>query len=144
MTLAMIVAALAAIASAQQDDPTSALREEVRAAEIAFAKTMAERDHAAFISFLAADAVFLSPGRTLRGPEEIAGGWKSLYEGPQAPFSWAPERVEVLESGKLAISTGPVMNPSAVRTGTYVSTWRLEPDGRWKVVLDTGCRCNGP
>ena len=142
MTFVLVLAVLASVASAAAEDPSTSLREEVLAAERAFAKTMADRDHEAFISFLAADSVFLSSGNTLRGIEEIAGAWKKRYEGPDAPFSWAPERVEVLDSGTLAISTGPVMDPSGKRIGTFVSTWRREPDGEWKVVLDTGCSCS--
>jgi ketosteroid isomerase-like protein len=114
------------------------LEDQVRAAERAFAKTMADRDHAAFASFVAEDAVFW--GRTaLRGKAAVAAGWKALYEGPQAPFSWDPERVAVIASGDLAISSGPVYDPSGKRTGTFNSTWRREADGAWKVLLDLGC-----
>ena len=52
-------------------DP-AALVAQVRAAETAFAATMAARDHAAFTRFLAADAVFLSEPRTFRGRDEVA------------------------------------------------------------------------
>jgi ketosteroid isomerase-like protein len=67
--------------SAQHD---LSLTEQVRRAEIAFAKTMADRDHAAFTSFLAKEAIFVSPHRVLRGAREVAAGWKKFYEGPQA------------------------------------------------------------
>ena len=114
------------------------LREQVRQAEAAFAKTMADRDHAAFVSFLADEAVFV--GRSaLRGKQAVAEGWKRFYEGPQAPFSWKPERVEVLDSGALALSSGPVSDPAGQRSGTFNSTWRREQDGRWRIVLDNGC-----
>jgi hypothetical protein len=69
----------------------------------------------------------------------VAEGWKPLFEGPEAPFSWAPERVEVIESGTLALSTGPVRNSEGERIGTFNSTWRLEADGEWRVILDIGC-----
>lgn len=114
------------------------LREQVKKAETAFAKSMADRDHAAFVSFLADEAIFV--GRTaLRGKQAVAEAWKRFYEGPQAPFAWAPERVEVLDSGTLALSTGPVYDPDGKRSGTFNSTWRREKDGRWKIVLDNGC-----
>lgn len=115
------------------------LREQVRQREIAFAKTMADRDHEAFKSFLAEDAIFLSGTNALKGAEAVADAWKSLYEKPEAPFSWMPETVEVVESGGLAISTGPVFAPDGTRAGTFNSTWRREKDGSWKVVLDNGC-----
>src|SRR4051812_23991742 len=75
------------------------LKEQVRQTEVAFAKTMADRDPAAFTRFLADDAVFMSNGKPARGPKAIAAQWKPLFDGPKAPFSWSPEFVEVLESG---------------------------------------------
>lgn len=131
--LAVVVTGSVAAASIDE------LREQVRQSEIAFAKTMADRDHAAFASFLAEDAIFLSGRKALRGKNAVAEGWKRFYETPEAPFSWAPETVEVLDSGTLAISTGPVFAPDGTRASTFNSTWRREKDGSWKVVLDNGC-----
>jgi ketosteroid isomerase-like protein len=119
-------------------DPLETLAAAVRAREIAFAKTMADRDHAAFGSFVADEALFL--GRTaLRGRRAVIEGWKPYFEGSQAPFSWTPERVEVVASGTLAISSGPVLDPQGQRVGTFNSTWRREKDGEWRVVIDIGC-----
>ena len=115
------------------------LQQQVREAERAFAKTMADRDHAAFTTFLAEDAIFLGPNEVLRGRRAVSEGWKKFFAGKQAPFAWEPERVEVVDSGTLALSTGPVVDPSGKRVGTFTSTWRREPDGRWRVVLDGGC-----
>lgn len=115
-----------------------ALAATVRAREQAFAKTLADRDHAAFAGFVSEEAVFLGRG-VLRGRKAVAEGWKPLFEGKTAPFSWQPETVEVLDSGRLALSRGPVFDPDGKRTGTFTSTWRLEPDGEWRVVLDSGC-----
>lgn len=119
--------------------PEADLQRQVRAAERAFAKTMADRDHAAFVTFLAEDAIFLGPNEVLRGRKAVAEGWKKFFDGKQAPFAWEPERVEVIDSGTLALSTGPVTDPSGKRVGTFTSTWRREADGRWRVVLDGGC-----
>jgi ketosteroid isomerase-like protein len=56
-----------------------------------------------------------------------------------APFSWRPETVEVLESGTLALSSGPVFDAAGQPIGAFNSIWRLEADGRWRVVFDKGC-----
>lgn len=119
------------------------LKEQVRRTEAAFAKTMADRDHAAFTRFLADEAIFMANGTPARGAKAVAERWKRFYEGKQAPFSWAPEFVEVLDSGTLATSSGPVRDPSGKRIGTFNSVWRREPGGEWKIVLDGGCPpCN--
>ena len=131
----LLALGLVPVASAE---PLETIAARVRAREVAFAKSMADRDHAAFATFISEEAVFL--GRTaLRGRRAVGEGWKAYFEGPKAPFSWAPERVEVVDSGTLAISTGPVFDPAGKRTGTYSSTWRLEEDGEWRIVLDNGC-----
>jgi ketosteroid isomerase-like protein len=115
------------------------LKEQVRMTEVAFAKTMADRDAAAFATFLSKEAVFLSDGQAARGPQQIAGEWKAYFAGSQAPFSWEPEHIEVLDSGTLAISSGPVLDAHGKRIGTFNSVWRREGKGRWKIVLDNGC-----
>lgn len=115
------------------------LKEQVRRTETAFAKTMADRDHAAFTRFLAAETVFIGSGTATRGAQAVAERWKRFFDGPKAPFSWAPEVVEVLDSGTLAITQGPVRDPDGKRVGTFNSVWRRESSGQWKVVLDNGC-----
>ena len=135
VVLAVLACALVPPARAEAPDVAAG---KVRAREAAFAKTMADRDLAAFATFVAKDAVFL--GKTaLRGRPAVVEGWKGLFDGPKAPFSWQPERVEVPASGTLALSTGAVFDPQGERVGTFNSTWRLDDDGEWRVVLDTGC-----
>ena len=119
------------------------LTQQVRDAENGFAATMAARDHNAFATFLAEDAVFFGGAGAVRGKAAVAESWKGLYEKPNAPFSWSSESVEVLDSGKLAHSSGPVLNAKGERVGTFNSIWRRESDGKWKGVFDKGCDvCN--
>jgi ketosteroid isomerase-like protein len=99
---------------------------------------MADRDHAAFPSYVSEEALFMGP-TVLRGRAAVAEGWKPYFEAARAPFSWEPDRVVVIDSGTLAISSGPVRDPDGRRVGTFNSTWRLEPDGQWRVVIDIGC-----
>ena len=121
-----------------QADSTADLEGQVRDVERAFAATMAERDHAAFASFLADETVFISGTTARRGKSEVADHWKRFFEESDAPFSWEPETVIVLDSGELALSTGPVWNADGKRTSTYTSIWRLEQPGVWRIVLDKG------
>lgn len=141
LSLGVVMMAAAAAPAATNAE----LKEEVRRSEAAFARTMADRNHAAFASFLARDAIFMNGLRALRGAKAVAEGWKRFFEGAAAPFSWEPEIVEVLDGGSLALSSGPVRDPSGKRVGTFNSVWRREKGGHWRVVLDNGCPpCNCP
>lgn len=132
-----------AVASAARTS-NSELERQVLETERAFAATMTTRDHAAFTGFLADEAIFFSGSTTLRGREAIAQAWRAYFVGPRAPFSWAPDEVEVVASGTLAYSGGPVYDASGKRIGHFNSIWRLEAPGRWKIVFDRGdAPCNG-
>jgi ketosteroid isomerase-like protein len=100
---------------------------------------MADRDAAAFRAFLSDEAIFVGRNGAMRGAKEVAAGWQRFFEGPQAPFSWEPDQVQVLDSGTLALSSGPVLDPSGKRIGTFNSVWRKEAGGKWKIVIDHGC-----
>lgn len=134
LTGAMLIAAATAMAAG---DPAE-LAAQVRAAEAAFARSMAERNHAEFVAHLADDAIFFSEREVLRGKSAVAAAWKPYYEEPKAPFSWQPESIEVLNSGTLAHSSGPVFAPDGRRVATFNSIWRREADGCWRIIFDKG------
>ena len=112
--------------------------EAVRAREIAFAKTMEDRDFDAFLTFIAPDGIFFNGNTPLRGREAVGAAWRRLFEADIAPISWTPDLVQVLESGELAHSSGPVLSPAGESRGRFNSVWRKDPDGQWRVVFDKG------
>lgn len=115
------------------------LVKQVADTERAFAATMARRDHAAFKTFLSKEAIFFGGKGPQRGADAVAAAWKKLYEAPEAPFSWEPKDVVVLDSGTLALSSGPVYDPKGKLVATFTSTWRLEAPDTWRIVFDKGC-----
>ena len=133
--VATVACLLPATAVGQVDGPAS---EEVRAREIAFAQTMSDRDLDAFLSFVAPEAVFFNGNRALRGRYAIAEDWRRFFDGEVPPFSWSPDVVQVLESGQLALTSGPVVSASGDPIGRFNSIWRKDQDGRWWVVFDKG------
>ena len=152
---ALLLAPCATPVIARAAEPTSAPtataldtpHQQVLAAERAFARTMAERDHAAFATFLAEETVFFAGEQATRGKAAVAASWAKLYEGARAPFSWEPDQVQVLDSGTLALSTGPVRDPGGRVIARFNSIWRLEAPGTWRVVFDKGapaCDCAKP
>ena len=133
--------------AASQTVPTyEEARIQVLETEAAFAKTMADRDQRAFSTFIADNAIFYAGEEPLRGKQEIVARWSRFFTDPSAPFSWEPAIVEVLESGRLAHSVGPVRDPNGRIVGEFASLWRYE-NGAWKIILDRGsdiCDCNAP
>jgi ketosteroid isomerase-like protein len=126
----------AAATDAARTDPSN----DVRDAETAFAGAFAARDAAKFASFLAKDAVFLSPPTVMKGPAEVMARW-SKHLGPKvAPFSWKPEHVAVNAAGTIGFSTGPVFDAKGTQIAVYTSVWVRQEDGRWKILFDgPGC-----
>lgn len=120
--------------AAEPPSPT----DQVFAVERAFARTMADRDLQAFSTFLSDEAVFFSGTKTLRGRQQITDAWAAYFTDPTPPFSWDPDQVVVLESGTLALSTGPVVDPSGQVVGRFNSIWRLDAPGVWRIVFDKG------
>lgn len=108
------------------------------AAERAFAALAVEKGTGpAFTAFLAPDAVLLKPQPLPARP---------LYEkraDDGTRLAWEPDFAELAGSGELGWTTGPwrwrrsaAEPPSA--HGHFVSIWRRQPDGAWKVALDLG------
>jgi ketosteroid isomerase-like protein len=135
--LLVVAAAVLAVCAACVQGSLETRRAEVFAAERAFARSMAERDFAAFGRYVAEDCVFFADV-ALRGREAVLAAWRPFFDGAQAPFSWEPDQVEVLASGDLALSTGLVRNPAGAVTARFNTIWQRQPDGRWLVVFDKG------
>ncbi|WP_395699807.1 YybH family protein [Aquabacterium sp.] len=124
-------------AAAQGAPDLELLRKQVTETEKAFARSMAERDFAAFARHLSEGTVFY--GRSvLRGKAAVMAAWKPFYEGDKAPFSWEPDQVDVLPDGTLAHSSGPVRDENGKRVSRFNSVWRQESPGVWRIVFDKG------
>jgi len=113
-------------------------QQQVFAAERSFARSMADRDAAAFARHVSGEAIFFNGTGVLRGKKNILAAWSRYFQGRTAPFSWEPDRVEVLQSGTLALSTGLVRDPNGRVIGRFNSIWRQEAPGLWRVVFDKG------
>ena len=77
----------------------------------------------------------------------MADFWKRFFEKPAAPFMWEPDEVEVLASGTLAISSGPVYDAGGKLISRFSSMGRQEAPGQWRLVFDRGsdvCDCRKP
>lgn len=120
--------------------------EQVRAAEIAFAKAVMDDKPELFAALLDEGAVFVSGRTVTHGKAAVVAAWKD-YFGPARPyFEWHPEVVELSADGNLGLSRGPWV----IRTkdkdgkeievkGLYNSVWQRQVDGSWRIIFDAGC-----
>ena len=101
----------------------------------------------AFLDFFADDAIALAPAAT--------SAKDRLRKQPSKPFSeielvWEPRLGDVAASGDLGWLTGPstftnhTSEDKKPRHGCYLSIWRKQPDGRWRVFIDVGADSPGP
>ncbi len=137
---ALVLFVLAVTGSLHAQTSNAELTGQVVAAESSFAATMANRDLDAFARFVAPDAIFFGSDGPTRGREAVVESWRALFSLPKPPFSWQRATVVVLDSGSLALSSGPVFDAKGEQTGTFNSIWRREPNGEWRVIFDKGCR----
>lgn len=117
----------------------TSLKRQVFSAESSFAASMARRDLEAFASHVSPEAIFFGDTTVMRGKRAVIDGWRGFFAQPEAPFSWKPDVIEVLPTGNLAISNGPVFDPKGKKVGSFSSVWRQEPDGSWLIIFDKGC-----
>jgi ketosteroid isomerase-like protein len=114
-------------------------------AERAFSRTSEEKGvREAFLAFLAEGAVVFRPA-----PAEGRPAYEKLDPAYPALLAWTPEFAEVASSGELGYTTGPYRNAPGRgaepdRFGHYVSIWKKQADGAWKVVLDIGIQHDAP
>ena len=111
--------------------------EDVFAADAAFAANAADNGHhAAFIDYLAEDAVLFRP-EAVPGQE-----WLATHEPAGGRLEWTPAAAAVGCTAALAVTTGPWQYSNAdggeLVAGHYLSVWRREAPGQWRVALDHG------
>jgi len=99
----------------------------------------------AWTAFYAADAVVLLPNDQLAsGKELLRHTVTRLLELPDLSIAWRPIKVEVAQSGGLALLIGTYELRFGDSSGTSVSDrgrrleiWKKQADGTWKCSVDT-------
>jgi len=115
-------------------------------ADIEFSKLSEEKGmNEAFFTYLAKDGVLLRPNSL---PIEGIGTIKErLSKSPDENFTltWKPSFADVSKSGDLGYTYGIYEFKTTdqnsiplIAKGTYITIWKKQIDGTWKVVLDTG------
>lgn len=136
----LLILTFAGIAAAQKN----LNKEEARLfqTEIEFAKlSQIKGVSAAFSAYFAEDSILLPHnGNPVSGKDAIV-----KYLGDGFTLAWKPLRAEVAKSGDIGYTYGTAETrwidkdgKPQVRYGKYMSVWRKQPDGAWKVIVDMG------
>jgi len=110
--------------------------------ETRFAADTAKGGGKAFAAWFAEDSVTLGKGQpAVHGREAIARQATWLPKNYQ--LSWTPTDAVMSPGGDMGYTWGhyegrsiDVDGNAKVTSGRYLTIWRKEPDGSWKVVLD--------
>ena len=114
-------------------------------ADRAFSAAVAEGGTEAWVEWFAPDGRMVQPGVGLvQGRAEIARLMAGL-DDPGTTLSWEPDEGDIAASGDLGWTTGTYVSQGVAQDGAtvrgqgrYVSIWRRQADGRWRVVMDLG------
>jgi len=138
MRLSILPALLVTGCAALQSSPTKDA-ESLAQAESAFAAQSVREDmRSAFLANFAPDGVYVRK-TWVNAIEDL-----KARKAPPIVLDWRPVHTEVATSGELGYSTGPwkatsKTNPSEPPSyGQYVSIWKRDASGTWKVVVDIG------
>lgn len=137
----MLVAAAAGYLAGARD-----LRPSVMQADRDFDLAVSRQGADAWVSAFAADgAMSTSAGAIVRGHGKIRALMAPLFAEPENSLRWQPDFAEVAASGDLAYTTGPARfrgrnaeGKRIERDSRYLTVWRRQKDGSWKVAFDLG------
>lgn len=122
-----------------------ATAETLKQLEAEFMKAAAEKGSQGYMSYYADEAVEVPNGAPLiPGKENIAKGMGFL-DDKSNQLIWTPVGGDISASADLGYTYGNYefhskdkQGKAVIQYGKYTSIWKLQKDGRWKVVLDMG------
>lgn len=138
----LLVLPLAACAPAGEPVDVEVERNTLLAADEAWSQTPPDVD--AFVSAFTPDAINLPGGApAAEGPEAIRPGISELFGAPGFALSWSPSTADVSACGDLGYTVGSYEitsddaagNPVTL-PGKYLTVWKKQLDGSWKVAVD--------
>ena len=95
-----------------------------------------------FVTFWAEDAAFMPDDAPLAHGDAIGATWEHLISLPGFGLEWRATSAQVAEAGDMGYTIGTYEltveqeGTPMVTVGKYVTLWRKQADGSWKVAVD--------
>ena len=124
---------------------TGAATEAVNKTEQEMLAAFQAKDSAKLASYYAPDAVLATPGRAAaKGSEAVAKALGDDFADPNFKLGFTNEKTAVAGSGDLAYTygsfnityTNPQTKQPETASGSYVTVFKKQDDGSWKVAAD--------
>lgn len=143
-TLAAVAAAALALSACRPTPDLAVARAGIRDADLAFAKATKERGVEGWVDFFADSGMMVGAGRNYVGRAAIRELMAPELGDTASSLAWRPAGAEVSRDGELGYTIGRwervrrMKDSTRTLRGSYVTIWRRQGDGTWKVVLDIG------
>lgn len=121
------------------------LERSLRTSDTSLQEAIASRNLDAIITFYSEDAVLLPTAEPMvSGRRAIREEWHHILSIPDMVNKSSLTRVEIAASGDLGYTMGTYVASMRGEDGTlvsepgkWVSIWKRQRDGRWRIVVDT-------
>jgi len=115
-------------------------------ADRAFDRLTAEKGAEGWASFFAPDGKMVRPnGEIVEGREAIRKLMEPMFSTAGNSLRWQPDMGELASSADLGYTSGASLSTykdaagvRMQRRGRYLTVWRKQPAGGWKVAIDIG------
>jgi ketosteroid isomerase-like protein len=136
--LAVFVLLLAASAAAATPE------DQIMQADRDFNKATQERRAEGWLSYISLDEAAI-PDPPTAGKQAIIDRYQKQFANTDFKLTWDPIKAEVFPGGNVGYTTGKYVarfkskdGKNMESTGRYITVWRKQEDGSWKIVTDTG------
>jgi ketosteroid isomerase-like protein len=113
-------------------------------ADRAFSRDTVAKRLEGWMGYMAEDAVLFSD-KPVVGKDAIRAFYQAAFANPAFILSWQATRAEMFRSGDTGYTTGRYelqakdgRGNKVVRHGSYLTVWKKQSDGSWKVIADGG------
>jgi len=97
-----------------------------------------------WMQFMADDVVLLH-GKPVVGKEAARAALTEEWNNPAHSLTWEPKHAELFKNGKFGYTSGRWVyrdknekGESILLEGDYLTVWKMQADGSWKVIFDGG------